>query len=65
VMISFSGKESIDKLYSLIWKIDPRIHSEIEREEVILYPYVMERLKASGLRYYSGHMPDRNMQDQA
>jgi uncharacterized Fe-S cluster-containing radical SAM superfamily protein len=64
VMSSFSGKESIDKLYGLIWKIDPRMHSEIEREEVILYPYVRERLKAAGLKYYSGHMPDRNSKEQ-
>jgi uncharacterized Fe-S cluster-containing radical SAM superfamily protein len=64
VMFSFSGKESTDKLYSLIWKIDPRMHSEIEREEVILYPYVQERLKGAGLRHYSGHTPDRISKDQ-
>jgi len=59
VMASFSGKESMDKLYNLIWKINPRMQSEIEREEVILYPHVLDKLKAAGLRYYSGHRPDR------
>jgi L-rhamnose mutarotase len=36
------------------------MQSEIEREEVILYPHVLEKLKEAGIRYYSGHRPDRN-----
>ncbi len=48
-MISFSTKASIDRLYNVIWKIDPRLHSEIEREEVTLYPHVRERLRKRGL----------------
>ncbi len=59
VMASFSGKESMDKLYNLIWKINPRMQSEIEREEVILHPHVLEKLKAAGVRHYSGHKPER------
>jgi hypothetical protein len=59
VMISFSGREEIDRLYSTIWKIDPILHSEIEKEEVILYPYVVEKLKRAGLEYYSGHIPEK------
>jgi L-rhamnose mutarotase len=58
-MASFSGKESLDKVYNLIWKINPRMQSEIEREEVILYPHVLEKLKAAGVRYYSGRKPER------
>ncbi len=49
VMISFSTKEAIDRLYGVIWKIDPRLHSDIEREEVILYPHVQARLEKCGL----------------
>jgi uncharacterized Fe-S cluster-containing radical SAM superfamily protein len=59
VMFSFSGREEIDRLYSTIWKIDPILHSEIEKEEVILYPYVMERLRRAGLEAYSGHLPEK------
>ena len=59
VMFSFSGQEEIDRLYSTIWKIDPILHSEIEKEEVILYPYVVEKLKRAGLEYYSGHLPEK------
>lgn len=59
VMVSFSKKENIDLLYSTIWKIDPRMHSEIEREEVILYPHVIEKLRRVNLKYYSGQYPDK------
>ena len=59
VMFSFSGREEIDRLHSTIWKIDPILHSEIEKEEVILYPYVVERLRQAGLEYYSGHLPEK------
>ena len=59
VMVSFSGREAIDGLYHTIWKIDPRMHSEIEREEVILYPRVLEKLRRSNLEYYSAHLPQQ------
>jgi len=59
VMISFSEKEAIDRFYSTIWKIDPRMHSEVEREEVILYPHVEKKLRQSDLNYHSAHMPHK------
>jgi uncharacterized Fe-S cluster-containing radical SAM superfamily protein len=55
VMISYSGREAIDRLYHNIWKIDPRMQSEVEREEVILYPHVLEKLRRANLEYDSGH----------
>jgi uncharacterized Fe-S cluster-containing radical SAM superfamily protein len=65
VMFSFSGREAMDRLYNTIWKIDPRMHSEVEREEVILYPHVLEKLRRAKLEYYSGHFPDRVPREQA
>lgn len=62
VMLSFSGRESVDQLYSAIWKIDPILHSEIEGEKVILYPHVEEKLRRAGLQYHSGHVPERRVQ---
>jgi uncharacterized Fe-S cluster-containing radical SAM superfamily protein len=59
VMLSFSGREATDQLYHTIWKIDPRLHSEIEKEEVILYPHVLEKLKRANLHYHSGHIPEK------
>jgi len=64
VMLSFSGQEARDRLYHTIWKIDPRMHSEVEREEVILYPHVLERLKRANLAYYSGHFPEKLVREQ-
>jgi L-rhamnose mutarotase len=58
-MISYSGREAIDGLYHTIWKIDPRMQSEVEREEVILYPHVLEKLRRANLEYYSGHFPEQ------
>lgn len=59
IMLSFSAKEAVDQLYNTIWKIDPRMHSEVEREEVILYPHVLEKLKRANLKYFSGHLPEK------
>lgn len=54
VMISFSGPEAVDRLYGAIWKIDPKMQSEVEREEVIPYPHVLQKLKQAGLCRKSG-----------
>jgi uncharacterized Fe-S cluster-containing radical SAM superfamily protein len=62
VMLSFSEREAVDQLYSALWKIDPILHSEIEEEQVILYPRVEEKLKREGLKYFSGHAPERKGQ---
>jgi uncharacterized Fe-S cluster-containing radical SAM superfamily protein len=62
VMLSFSGREAVDQLYSAIWKIDPILHSEIEEEKVILYPHVEERLRRAGLQYQSGQVQERRGQ---
>jgi uncharacterized Fe-S cluster-containing radical SAM superfamily protein len=59
VMLSFSGREALDRLYHTIWKIDPRMQSEVEREEVILYPHVLEKLRRANLEYDSGHFPEQ------
>lgn len=65
VMTSFSGQEEIDRLYHTIWKIDPRMHSEVEREEVILYPQVLEKLKRAELEYRTGHFPEHSLKHQS
>lgn len=62
VMLSFSGREAVDQLYSAIWKIDPMLHSEIEEEKVILYPHVEEKLRRAGLQYHSGQVQERRGQ---
>jgi uncharacterized Fe-S cluster-containing radical SAM superfamily protein len=63
IMLSFSGREAVDQLYSMLWKIDPILHSEIEEEQVILYPHVQEKLRRAGLQYHSGHIPGKKGRD--
>jgi uncharacterized Fe-S cluster-containing radical SAM superfamily protein len=63
VMISFSEREAADRLYGLIWKIDPIMHSEIEEEQVILYPHVAEKLRKAGLQARSAHVPEKKKEE--
>jgi uncharacterized Fe-S cluster-containing radical SAM superfamily protein len=63
VMLSFSGRAAMDRLYHTIWKIDPRMHSEVEREDVILYAHVLEKLRRAKLQHHSGHFPDQKGKD--
>jgi uncharacterized Fe-S cluster-containing radical SAM superfamily protein len=59
VMRSFSTRKSFDELVKRLEAIDPLLPEELEVEELILYPRVVNRLRKYGLRYYVGHLPDR------
>ncbi len=58
-MVSFSTREDVDRFYGMIYKISPRMHSEIEKEELILYPHVLQKINRANLKCYSGHSPSR------
>jgi len=64
VMISFSSKESFRKLVERLRRINPIFAEELEIEELILYPHVVERLKKYSLRYLTGYPPDKIPPDQ-
>jgi hypothetical protein len=34
------------------------MHSDVEKEEVILYPHVLEKIRRANLRYFSAHFPE-------
>jgi uncharacterized Fe-S cluster-containing radical SAM superfamily protein len=59
VMASFSPKESLQSLIERIGRISRKLADEIEVEELILYPHVIQRLRNYGLRYYTGYAPER------
>jgi len=59
VMASFSPKESLQSLIERIRRISRKLADEIEVEELILYPHVIQRLRNHGLRYYTGYTPER------
>ena len=50
VMLSFSPRENLNNLRRKIEKIDPRLANSIEEEYIFLYPHVVKRLKAAGLK---------------
>lgn len=58
VMVSFSEPKNIRKLGERLAAIAPSLKKEMEIEELILYPHVVNRLKKAGLGYNVGHDPD-------
>lgn len=59
VMASFSSQKSLQSLIKRIGQISPKLAEEIEIEELILYPHVVQRLRNYNLRYYTGYAPER------
>ena len=57
VMVSFSEPDNIRKLGERLAAIAPHLKSELEIEELILYPHVVKRLKQTRLDYEIGHDP--------
>jgi uncharacterized Fe-S cluster-containing radical SAM superfamily protein len=64
VMISFSHRESLPELMKKLEQISPGSASQIEIEELILYPHVVRRLQKHGLRHISGYEPSRVPKEQ-
>jgi uncharacterized Fe-S cluster-containing radical SAM superfamily protein len=59
VMVSFSPRNSLQRLVERIRAIDPKLVEELEVEELILYPSVQRKVRRHGLRCYRSYMPNR------
>lgn len=59
VMASFSSKMNLQSLIERIEQISPKLAEEIEIEELILYPHVIQRLRNYKLKYHMGYSPER------
>lgn len=59
VMSSFSKKENLKILEKRIEKIDKKLASTLEIEELILYPHVSKRLEKMNIKYKVGHEPNK------
>jgi uncharacterized Fe-S cluster-containing radical SAM superfamily protein len=59
VMASFSTKKNLQSLMERIGRISPKLAEEVEIEELILYPHVVQRLRNYKLRYFTGYTPER------
>ena len=58
VMISFSTKESVQRLAEKLKIIDSGLAGDLEFEELILYPRVKRKIEGHHLKYYSAYTPD-------
>jgi len=59
IMASFSPRENLDALIKRLRGISPELSKEVEIEELILYPHVLNRIQKYGLKYYSAYTPER------
>jgi uncharacterized Fe-S cluster-containing radical SAM superfamily protein len=59
VMASFSPRKSLAKLIERLRQINPYLARNLEIEELILYPHVIERIQKYKLKYHSAHRPNR------
>jgi uncharacterized Fe-S cluster-containing radical SAM superfamily protein len=59
IMASFSPRENLDALKKRLGRISPELAREVEIEELILYPHVINRIQKYGLKYYSAYEPKR------
>lgn len=64
VMVSFSSRKSLQTLVQRLRTMSSELAEKVEIEELILYSHVVKRLQTCGLRYSSGHHPDRIPREQ-
>ncbi len=57
VMTSFSPSEKVVRLREKLRAISPDLESNLEVETIILYPHVIKRLRAAGLKPHEAYHP--------
>ncbi len=64
VMVSFSTERNLQALKQRLRAIDSGLAENVEIEELILYPHVVNRLRQYGLTCHSGNMPNKVPKEQ-
>jgi uncharacterized Fe-S cluster-containing radical SAM superfamily protein len=64
VMVSFSSKENLGNLKQKLRQIDSNLAEQVEIEELILYPHVVQRIQKYGLHHFSGYKPNKVPKEQ-
>jgi uncharacterized Fe-S cluster-containing radical SAM superfamily protein len=59
IMASFSSRKNLDALTKMLGNVGSELAREVEVEELILYPHVINRIQRHGLKYYSAYTPER------
>ena len=55
IMASFSSRKNLDALIKMLGSMSSELAREVEIEELILYPHVINRIQRYGLKYYSAY----------
>lgn len=64
VMTSFTNENNLQNLKQRLKQIDPDLANQMEIEELILYPHVVQRIHKYGLHHVSGYEPDEVPKEQ-
>jgi uncharacterized Fe-S cluster-containing radical SAM superfamily protein len=57
-MVSFSAEDAVEVLKKRLREIHPS-YADFEKEELVLYPHVEERLRRAGIVFHEAWTPDR------
>jgi uncharacterized Fe-S cluster-containing radical SAM superfamily protein len=58
IMASFSPRENFGAFIKRLGRISPELAREVETEEFILYPHVINRIQKYGLKHYKAYTPE-------
>ena len=58
IMTSFSPRKALEMLIKRLGSISSEVAREVEIEELILYPHVINRIRKYGLKYYRAYTPE-------
>jgi len=64
IMVSFSSEENLRNLRQKLKLIDPDLAGQMEIEELILYPHVVQRIQKYRLQHISGYEPNKVPKEQ-
>ena len=59
IMASFSPRANLDSLIERLGRMSLELARDVEIEELIPYPHVLNRIQKYGLKYYSACTPDK------
>ena len=59
IMASFSPRKTLEMFIKRLGSMSSELAREVEIEELILYPHVINRIQKYGLKYYSAYKPER------
>ena len=59
IVASFSPRKALEMVIKRLGSMSSELAREVEIEELILYPHVVNRIQKYGIEYYSAYKPER------